>query len=86
MITERFNSRTMANLEVALERACLLLSTDREKHLARRVIAAKLIECANRGDVTLSGLTAAGSSVAMQMSAAKPRRAAARLGKSLRAS
>ena len=47
MITERFNSRAMANMEVALERACLLLSTDREKHRARRIIAAKLLECAN---------------------------------------
>jgi len=41
MITERFNSRTMANMEVALERACLLLSAGSEKHRARRIIASK---------------------------------------------
>jgi hypothetical protein len=48
MITENFNSRTMANLEVALE---VLLPTGNEKH------ASKIIECANHGDTTLSRLT-----------------------------
>jgi hypothetical protein len=28
MITDTFNRRTLANMEVALERACLLLPTD----------------------------------------------------------
>lgn len=44
-------------MEVALERACLLLPTGSEKHNARRIIASKIIECANRGDATLSRLT-----------------------------
>jgi hypothetical protein len=38
-------------MEVALERACLLLPAGSEEHNARRIIASKLIECANRGDV-----------------------------------
>ena len=69
MITERFNSRTMANMEVALERACLLLSAGSEKHRARRIIASKIIECANRGDTTLGRLTEAGYAAVMQLTA-----------------
>ena len=67
MIAESFDRRTMANMEVALERACLLLPTGSEKHWARRIIASKIIECANRGDTTLSRLTEAGYAAAMQL-------------------
>ena len=69
MLTERFNERTMANMEVALERACLLLPTGSEKHRLRRLIANKIIECANRGDTTLSRLTEAGYAAAKQVMA-----------------
>jgi hypothetical protein len=69
MITDAFNRRTIANMEVALERACLLLATDGEKHRARRIIAGKIIECANRGETSLSRLTEAGYAAAMQLSA-----------------
>ena len=69
MITENFNCRTMANMEVALERACVLLPTGSEKHRVRRIIASKIIECANRGDTTLSRLTEVGYAAAMQLTA-----------------
>ena len=69
MITDAFDRRTIARMEVALERACLLLPADSEKHSARRIIASKIIECANRGDVTLSRLTEAGYAASMQLSA-----------------
>ena len=69
MITDTFNRRTLANMEVALERACLLLPSGGEKHRARRVIAGKIIDCANRGDATLSTLTEAGYAAAMQLAA-----------------
>ena len=69
MITDTFNSRTIANMEVALERACLLLLTGSEKHRVRRIIASKIIECANRGDAPLSRLTEAGYAAAMQLAA-----------------
>ena len=68
MITDSFDSRTMFDMEVALERACLLLPTGSEKHKARRIIASKIIKSANRGDTTLSRLTEAG------YAAAKPTR------------
>jgi hypothetical protein len=69
MITDIFDRRTLANMEVALERACLLLPTGGEKHSARRIIARKIIECANRGDLTLSRLSEAGDAAAMQLTA-----------------
>lgn len=69
MITEAFNRRTIANMEVALERACSLLPTGGEKHRARRIIAGKIIECATRGETSLSRLTEAGYTAAMQLAA-----------------
>jgi hypothetical protein len=67
MITDTFSRRTMANMEVALERACLLLPTGSDKHNIRRIIAGKIIECASRGETTLSRLTEAGYAAAMQI-------------------
>jgi hypothetical protein len=68
MITDSFNSRTIANMELALERACLLLPTGGEEHRARRIIAGKIIECANRGETSLSRLTEVGYAAAMRLS------------------
>jgi hypothetical protein len=68
MITDAFDRRTIANMEVALDRACLLLPTGGEKHQARRIIASKIIECANRGETGLSRLTEAAYAAAMQLS------------------
>jgi hypothetical protein len=69
MIAESFDSRTLANMEVALERACRLLATRAEEHSARRHIASKILECAESGDKTLGGLTAAGRAAASQLRA-----------------
>jgi hypothetical protein len=69
MITDTFDRQTIAKMEVALERACLVLPAGSEKHKARRIIAGKIVECANRGDASLSRLTEAGYAAAMQLSA-----------------
>ncbi|WP_057857127.1 hypothetical protein [Bradyrhizobium lablabi] len=69
MITDAFDRRTIANMEVALDRACLLLPTGGEKHRARRIIAGKIIECATRGEASVSRLTEAGYAAAMQLGA-----------------
>ena len=71
MITDTFDGHTLAKMDVALERACLLLPTGSEKHNARRIIASKIIKCAIRGDASLSGLTEAGYAAAMQLSASR---------------
>ena len=60
LIAERFDSRTLANMEVALDRACKILPAGSERHEARRHIASRILQCANGGDVTLGGLTEAG--------------------------
>jgi hypothetical protein len=61
MIADRFDSRTLANMEFALERACKLLPVGAEQHDYRRYIASRLLKCAEGGDTTLSGLTEAGA-------------------------
>jgi hypothetical protein len=53
MIAERFDSRTLANMEAALERACNMLAIGAEGHAVRRHIASKILECAEGGDRTL---------------------------------
>jgi hypothetical protein len=69
VITDSFDSRTLANMEVALDRACLMLPAGSDKHRARRIIASKIIECAQRGDTTLGGLTEAGHAAVIQLTA-----------------
>jgi hypothetical protein len=75
MITENFNSRTFANMEVALERASRLLKQESEQHEYRRYIASKILRHAEGGDTTLEGLTEAGSAAARELRVrAKPDR------------
>ena len=69
MIADSFDSRTLANMEVALERACKLLPVGAEQHDHRRYIASRLLTCADRGDTTLSGLTEAGARAASELCA-----------------
>jgi hypothetical protein len=71
MIADSFDSRTLANMEVALERACKGLSIGAEEHRVRRRIATKILKCAERGDITLGGLTAAADEAATQLRAAQ---------------
>jgi len=67
MITENFNSRTVANMEVALERASRLLKQKSEQHEYRRHIASQILRRAEGGDTTLEGLTEAGSAAAREL-------------------
>jgi hypothetical protein len=69
-ITESFDTRTLANMEVALERACKILARGSEQHDMRRLIASKIVEHAESGDRTLGGLTEAGRIAANELSAA----------------
>jgi len=69
MIADSFDPRTLANMEVALERACKVLAIGSEEHPARRHIASKILECAQGGDKTLGGLTEAGRAAATELCA-----------------
>jgi len=66
MIADSFDSRTVANMEVALERACKVLSIGAEAHGVRH-IASRILECAARGNKTLGALTAAGHVAATEL-------------------
>lgn len=66
MIAESFDPRTLANMEVALERACKALPLGSEQHEARRHVANRIVECAESGDRTLGGLTEAGRAAASE--------------------
>ena len=71
MIADSFDSRTLANMEVALERACKILSNGAETHEVRRHIASKILECAAACDKTLRGLTEAELEAATELWAAR---------------
>lgn len=57
MITDHFDERTIANMEVALDRACERFPKQLASHEARKRIAGEILEAATRGDRTLKGLT-----------------------------
>ena len=69
MIADSFDSRTLANMEVALDRACRLLDSGAEQHKTRRYIANKILARARRGDISLNGLTEAGRIAATEICA-----------------
>ena len=79
MIAESFDRRTLANMEVALERACASLGPESNQHDARRHIASKIVECASSGDRTLGGLTDAGRAAVSELRATHGARRWARI-------
>ena len=46
MIADEFDERVVANMDVALDRACRLLPEKMADHSARKFVAEKIIECA----------------------------------------
>ena len=71
MITDNFDERTIANMEVALDRACERFPKQLATHQARKRIAARILESAARGERTLKGLTEAAIIAAMMISSGK---------------
>ena len=78
MITDEFNERTVANMEVALQRACERFPKETTTHEARKRIAARLLERAERGERTLKGFTDAAITVAVRSGPGGIARAASR--------
>jgi hypothetical protein len=66
MISETFDARTLARMEVALERACTAVPVG-EQHEARRHIALRIVERARSGDARLEALTEAGQVAATEL-------------------
>ncbi len=69
MITDGFGPRMVANMEIALEGACKFLPVGNDGHEARRYIASKILECAERGNGSVRALTAAGRAAAIELHA-----------------
>jgi len=59
---EKFDERTVANMQVALNRACERLPPGEDNHDRRKRIAQKIIDCADAGRTTLGELTEAAMS------------------------
>jgi hypothetical protein len=69
MIEGKFDSRTLANMNVALDRICEKTAHG-EDHAVRKRIAKQIIRCASSGKTTLSDLTAAGQRALIKAAAA----------------
>jgi hypothetical protein len=62
MIESSFDIRTLANMDVALERVCK--KTPRgEQHETRALVADAIVRCAKSGMISLGALTRAGERV-----------------------
>jgi hypothetical protein len=59
LIEGAFDSRTLANMNVALDRVCEKAAQG-EDHSVRKRVARQIIKCARGGKTTLGELTAAG--------------------------
>ena len=59
LIEGAFDSRALANMNIALDRVCDKLANG-QKHSVRKRIAKQIVKCARSGRTTLGDLTAAG--------------------------
>ena len=59
MIVEQFDRRTMAKMEVALDRACAGFPLG-GRHDMRKRVAQSIVRCAKTGNIDLDALTEAG--------------------------
>ena len=59
LINGAFDSRTLANMNFALDRVCEAAAKG-EDHAVRKRVAKQIIKCARSGKITLGELTAAG--------------------------
>jgi hypothetical protein len=59
MIADDFDSRTFANMTVALDRVCERRA-DGENHRLRKLVARHIVRCAKSGHTGLAALTQAG--------------------------
>jgi hypothetical protein len=59
LIDGAFDTRTLANMNVALDRVCEKAAHG-EDHAVRKRVAKQIVKCARNGKTTLGDLTAAG--------------------------
>ncbi len=73
MIVEQFDRRTMAKMELALDRACERFPHG-GKHNIRKRVAQNIVGCAKAGNTGLIALTEAGERALAQLSEQDVRR------------
>jgi hypothetical protein len=61
---DQFSERTIANMEVALTRACDRFPKELAQHAERKRVAGKILERASSGERTLKGFTDAAMTAA----------------------
>jgi hypothetical protein len=66
LLSESFDSRTLAEMAIALERACAKVAGGK-KHRARRHIAARIAQCARSGKRSIAALIRAGEIAAGEL-------------------
>src|SRR3954454_12591062 len=66
MISEKFDARTLAKMEAALELACTAVAIGKQ-HEARRHIALSIMERARSGEAPIETLTGAGQIAASEL-------------------
>lgn len=59
LVEQEFPERTIANMEVALERSCRFLPSSLDEARTRKAIAVVIIKCAREKTATLAGMTEA---------------------------
>ncbi len=65
MIEGTFDSRTLARMNLALDRVCRAV-VDGEAHAVRKRVARRIIKCARSGKTTVEELTDAGERAVMR--------------------
>ncbi len=66
IIEDRFDPRTLANMNVALDRVCNKTPCGAE-HDVRKRVAKAILQCARNGKTTLGALTEAGEKALWRM-------------------
>ncbi|MGY0574076.1 hypothetical protein ACTGJ9_025855 [Bradyrhizobium sp. RDM12] len=69
LLKDAFSERAIANMDVALERACKLMPDVLVSHVARKFVAEKIVDCAKTRTQTLAGLTEAGRRAVAELAA-----------------
>jgi hypothetical protein len=59
LIEKEFPERTIANMEIALERSCRFLPSKLDETKTRKAVAGVIIKCAREKTATLAGMTEA---------------------------
>ena len=70
LIDGAFDSRTLANMNVALDRVCNVTARG-EEYSVRKLIARRIISCARSGKTTLNELTMAGEGARLKITPTK---------------